>query len=526
MKKKLFVTLLVTLLITLVTTLFYTFTSVNAEENINVILNDETVTFDTAPVMENDRILVPIRAIAEKMEFDVNWDQKTQTVTLENFSNILTIGINNKYISKTFKFLTDEDEAYQKTFDIPIDVPAKVINDRTYLPLRAVTEAFGCEVEWNQNSQTAEIFYGHTYGEEISFEDEGIEYLAKIELLFNELKNSPNYEPYTYHYTTNFGDNFWMTRSNIYDLITLSPIYNKIDTLKIHEGDLKNIEYLGMNYINDEVDNKTFTLEDFKKFPNLRGIFISGNITDITPLSYIKEWDYLRIDLLNENWCIPSVFNYDVLSQLKLSDAGILLCSRQNWDCYDFIWDANLDPNCDTENSKISYKNYLERFFTTYKVLEKFINENINENMTRTQKIIAINDWICDNITYDYNEDYFESHYDRSIGEGSGEYEIECAVIHHYGQCEDYANLFHILCSMADIPCTNVVGSSYGTSDGTTYSLGNHEWNAVLLEDGEIYYVDTTWNDSNSNKYLLLTEEELREKDTHRWNKEPKFESN
>ncbi|MFR9051513.1 MAG: copper amine oxidase N-terminal domain-containing protein, partial [Hominilimicola sp.] len=41
--------------------------------------------------------------------------------------------------------------------DITLDVPAQLINDRTLVPVRAIAEAFGCNVDWNGNTQTVTI---------------------------------------------------------------------------------------------------------------------------------------------------------------------------------------------------------------------------------------------------------------------------------------------------------------------------------------------------------------------------------
>ena len=38
-----------------------------------------------------------------------------------------------------------------------MDVPAQIVSDRTLVPLRAVSEAFGCEVEWNADEKKVTI---------------------------------------------------------------------------------------------------------------------------------------------------------------------------------------------------------------------------------------------------------------------------------------------------------------------------------------------------------------------------------
>ena len=65
--------------------------------------------------------------------------------------------------------------------------------------------------------------------------------------------------------------------------------------------------------------------------------------------------------------------------------------------------------------------------------------------------------------------------------------------------CEGYARAFQLLCQVNGISSAVIVGDGI-TEDGTE----GHMWNAVLLDDGYYYGVDSTWNDSTrSNEYLL-----------------------
>lgn len=94
----------------------------------------------TAPVVVNDRTLLPVRAIVEEMGGAVHWDGETQTVLLTYKDDIITLGINNPTA-----FLNDK----KNTLDA---VPA-IINDRTMLPIRFIAESFGYTVDWNGAEQ-------------------------------------------------------------------------------------------------------------------------------------------------------------------------------------------------------------------------------------------------------------------------------------------------------------------------------------------------------------------------------------
>lgn len=246
MKRSLFLVFVVTIL-TMLRSYAY------AEENINVTINDEPIIFDAQPIMKNDRILVPIRKIAEKMLFEVTWEEDTQEITLENFNTILTMNIGDYSITKDLK-LASKDYSTKIT-NIRTDIPSTIIDDRTYLPLRIISELFGAEVNWNESNNTAEIFYANTYGKEVTFEDKGVEYLTKLELLLEGIEHNEGLKSFTLYTSPELQAKL---RSNTAD--ELYPI-------KVHQGALKKIEQLSIAFY--DCPPQFSSTNDIKKFPNL-----------------------------------------------------------------------------------------------------------------------------------------------------------------------------------------------------------------------------------------------------------------
>ncbi len=130
-------------------TFYFTDGSVPAEPpapnaEISVLLNSKKIEFDQLPVLEYGRTLVPLRAIFEALGASVQWDGATQTVTAVKGDTTvsLQIGSTSMYVNGVVKTL---------------DVPAKLINSRTLVPVRAISEAFGCAVGWDGNTQTVII---------------------------------------------------------------------------------------------------------------------------------------------------------------------------------------------------------------------------------------------------------------------------------------------------------------------------------------------------------------------------------
>jgi hypothetical protein len=115
-------------------------------DGITVYVNYNPLTFDVPPVIENGRTLVPLRAIFEALNAQVEWDGATQTVTA-------------KREDTTIKLTIDKSEAYCNDQEVKLDVPAKLVDGRTIVPLRFISESLGAEVNWNAETQVITINY-------------------------------------------------------------------------------------------------------------------------------------------------------------------------------------------------------------------------------------------------------------------------------------------------------------------------------------------------------------------------------
>ncbi len=116
---------------------------------VTVIVNDAELTSDQPAVIVEDRTMVPIRAIAEALLIDVAWDAVTKTVTFENTDTkvTLTVGAPTLSVEKT-----DAEPA-----TVAIDSPAIILNSRTLVPVRFVSDAFGAEVDWDGATRVVTI---------------------------------------------------------------------------------------------------------------------------------------------------------------------------------------------------------------------------------------------------------------------------------------------------------------------------------------------------------------------------------
>ena len=113
-----------------------------------VILNGEQMVFDVNPFIENDRTLVPMRAIFEAVGATVQWDEEKRTVHAVRMDGENISGISLQI---------DSTDAFVNSERMVLDVPAKIKDDRTFVPLRFVIESLGEKVEWDSENYAVKI---------------------------------------------------------------------------------------------------------------------------------------------------------------------------------------------------------------------------------------------------------------------------------------------------------------------------------------------------------------------------------
>ena len=102
-----------------------------------VNVDNEAVIYDTAPVIRNDRTLVPIRIVTETLGGKVDWNGVTKEVTLH---------IDGKEIKMTV------GKTLEKYGVAPV-----IIDGRTFVPVRFVADELGATVAWDNATKTVTI---------------------------------------------------------------------------------------------------------------------------------------------------------------------------------------------------------------------------------------------------------------------------------------------------------------------------------------------------------------------------------
>ena len=126
--------------------------SVGAEESVSVYINGNLLETDQGAIIYQERTMVPLRAICEKLGCTVEWDDNTRTAYIQNEITMIAAQINNYYMSKKDRRV---EGGAQKA--IPIDVAPILYNNRTLIPARAISEALNAKVEWVPESNRVNI---------------------------------------------------------------------------------------------------------------------------------------------------------------------------------------------------------------------------------------------------------------------------------------------------------------------------------------------------------------------------------
>lgn len=122
--------------------------SIVNNKTINISLNGQQIIFDTQPCVIADTTLVPIRAFANALgisDSDIDYNGSENTVTIKNGSDTVKLYINNP-------------TAYVNGSSTKIEVPPTIIDGRTLVPLRFISENFKCSVDFSDSDSVLNIF--------------------------------------------------------------------------------------------------------------------------------------------------------------------------------------------------------------------------------------------------------------------------------------------------------------------------------------------------------------------------------
>lgn len=111
-----------------------------ANDKITVEIDNNIINFDVDPEIKNDRVMVPVRKIFEELGASVSWNENTRTVTGTR-DNI------------TIKLNIESNVMYKNSQMILLSPSPFIVNGRTLVPIRVISESFDYDVSWNEASR-------------------------------------------------------------------------------------------------------------------------------------------------------------------------------------------------------------------------------------------------------------------------------------------------------------------------------------------------------------------------------------
>lgn len=123
-----------------------TLTPIHAENNttIGIVIDGERLNLDTPPMIVNDRTLVPLRGVFEKLGATVDWNKETGQAIIKNdaMEVLIAPGLQSALMNGRIK---------------PLDSPSTIAHERLLIPIRFVAESLGHDVRWSSETKTVII---------------------------------------------------------------------------------------------------------------------------------------------------------------------------------------------------------------------------------------------------------------------------------------------------------------------------------------------------------------------------------
>lgn len=121
----------------------------NVQQGIKFIINGTIVQPGVEPFIDKGTTFIPLRGVLEELGASVTWKAGEQVVAIHagHISIELPIGSDAAKITKTANETAVEEY-------LSLDAPARIVRDRTFIPVRFVAEALGFEVEWIAETET------------------------------------------------------------------------------------------------------------------------------------------------------------------------------------------------------------------------------------------------------------------------------------------------------------------------------------------------------------------------------------
>ena len=213
---------------------------------IHILYNDAMVQYeDVKPLINEDRVMIPFRAALENMGASVDYSDAERLVTATKDGTTIS-----------FTLLDDTiyiDNGAEKS-EMKMDVPMIIVSDRTLVPIRFMSEAFGMQVGWDGDTRTVVIMDYDNYFKKIG---ESVPNITRLSSADNSAFNSSSSE---FEFSIDAANSGRLTIAGAETKVTVDGV-KSIDAevtvtgskIKLNKAKLNLIEKDGVVYFNSDV---------------------------------------------------------------------------------------------------------------------------------------------------------------------------------------------------------------------------------------------------------------------------------
>ena len=115
-----------------------------ASDDITLVINGKTVDSDVNPMIINGRTMVPVRILFDTFGADVLWNENLRQVIISTAASVIVFTIGSK-------------TAYIDGVGRTVDVPPTIVEGRTLVPIRFISDVLRYDVVWNGSTRTVYV---------------------------------------------------------------------------------------------------------------------------------------------------------------------------------------------------------------------------------------------------------------------------------------------------------------------------------------------------------------------------------
>ncbi len=414
----------------------------NAIEKVTLFFNTKEI-YLNSPIYDlyNDDVLIQLDEITKYLSGNIYYDDKTKSI-------LFTIGEQKLSIIPNTNKITLNDE------QILLKNRSKIIDEKTYIPISLLENILNYEIDWDKAHKIISIIDKNS----IVVDDKSKVY-----------KSSNN--------------------ESIEDYINIEIVDN--NKLEVTGKINPKMKRMLLSIVNDKGIKTDIIIKSIK----------GENYKIVYDLNDLKNGDY-KINLYTSSIRYGTYKSYYWNIPIKCENKELFFpvspIYKENYihSLRNEVLKIKMLTNNDYSNSEYLNLDYLT--FDEKKIITDLANKITNGAKTDYDKLLKINDWVAENIYYDWDA-YYSGDYTNNRTDAIGTLESMKSV------CEGYSELTEALCRAAKIPCKLVSGHALGVSadgaywENVDHTDSNHAWNEAFVDDRWII-IDTTWNSRNEYK--------------------------